>query len=268
MRIILTSDIHCDNAKLRWLLEDVPGHDALLVAGDLLDIFSNAGFAEQKAEILRWKSSVLARNRAFTWCSGNHDFFQDIHSPMSGASPLWMKEDPSSKSILSDGESGLLDLAGGRIAVTTLPWPVHGGDLTLNVYRTTYLDFTKSLLRKGKKLQIEEAVPWIILCHEPPSDTPLSTGYNVNLEADFTRRMIEEAEPDFSLHGHVHEAPTSPGGCWIWQYGKTISFNAGQSEGGIAPHFVLLDWTSPGDWTAKWVGVDQVLTAKAAHFSP
>lgn len=254
MRILLTSDIHCDKTKLHWFLEEAPGHDALLAAGDFLDIFSKTDFAEQKAELLRWKSSVLARNRAFAWCSGNHDFFQDLRSPMSGASPLWMKESSSSKFFLSDGESGLLDVAGGRIAVTTLPWPVQGRDLTLNGYRTTYLNFTKSHLRKGKKLQVEESVPWIVLCHEPPSESPLSAGCAANPEVDFARKMIEDAEPDFSLHGHVHQAPTTAGGNWIWQHGKTICFNAGQSEARKPPHFVLLDWKAPGDWTAEWFG--------------
>lgn len=266
MRLLFTSDIHCDKTKLHWFLEDAPKHDALLAAGDFLDIFSKTDFAEQNTRILRWKSSVLARNRAFAWCSGNHDFFQDLRSPMSGASPLWMKESPSSNFFLSDGESGVLDVAGGRIAVTTLPWPVLGRDLTLNGYRTTYLDFTKSLLRKGKKLQIAESVPWIVLCHEPPSGGPLSAGYTANLEIDFARKMIAEAQPDFSVHGHVHQAPTSSGGSWMWRIRQTTCFNAGQSEPGKPPYFVLLDWRARGDWTAKWFVGGRELKSEGARF--
>ena len=45
MRLLLTSDLHRDAKKLLWLLDEAPNHDALFVAGDLLDIFSNTGFA-------------------------------------------------------------------------------------------------------------------------------------------------------------------------------------------------------------------------------
>jgi len=92
MRILLTSDLHSDDAKLRWLVEESPTHDVLLVAGDLLDIFSRTGFIGQKSRMIRWKSSVLACDRAMTWCSGNHDFFNGDQTPMAGASPLWMRE--------------------------------------------------------------------------------------------------------------------------------------------------------------------------------
>ena len=261
MRLLLTSDLHRDKTKLRWLLDEAPAHDALFVAGDFLDIFSNTGFAEQTAETSRWKSSVLARDRALVWCSGNHDFFQGDRSPVSAASPLWMREAPSTQNFITDGESRILETQGGRLAVTTLPWPV-GESVVVNGNSTTYVDFTKSLLLTGKKLQSEEGVPWIVLCHEPPGDTPLAATY-LEPAADVARMLIESAQPDFSLHGHVHEAPTSAGGLWIWQVGQTVSFNTGQSPAGEAPHFVLLDLRAPGDYTATWCGAGRVLRAEA-----
>ncbi len=42
MTLLLTSDLHRDGTKLLWLLDEAPAHDALFVAGDLLDMFSNA----------------------------------------------------------------------------------------------------------------------------------------------------------------------------------------------------------------------------------
>ena len=261
MRILLTADLHRDKTKLRWVLEDAPAHDVLLVAGDFLDIFSTTGFTEQKSEIIRWKSSVLARGRGLAWCSGNHDFFQRERSPISVASPLWMREASSTHNFVADGESRILETSGGRIAVTTLPWPVNGDDIVVNGYRTTYVDFAQALLRTGKKLQTEEGIPWIVLCHEPPGNTPLAAGY-MEHEADVALTLIEAAEPDFSLHGHVHEAPTSPGGLWIWQVGKTVSFNAGQSPAGEPPHFIVLDLRGPGNYTAIWSGAGRVLRAE------
>lgn len=47
MRLLLTPDPHRDGKKLLWFLDKAPEHDALLVAGDLLDIFSNTDFKVQ-----------------------------------------------------------------------------------------------------------------------------------------------------------------------------------------------------------------------------
>lgn len=173
-----------------------------------------------------------------------------------------MREKPSTKSCITDGESRLLETPGGNIAVTTIPWPVHGGDLVVDGYRTTYLDFVKHLLRARRKIKDEEGVPWIVLNHEPPGGTRLSATYTAH-EADFACRIIEAAEPDFSLHGHIHQAPTASGGSWIWQLGPTVCFNAGQSHEGEPLHHILLDWSGPGDWRATWSGAGRTLRAES-----
>lgn len=263
MRLLLTADIHRDEAKLRWILESAPAHDALLVAGDLLDIFSSASFVEQKSKIVRWKSGILARERALAWCSGNHDFFDAEHTPMAAASPRWMREAPSTKTFVADGESRLIETAGGRLAVTTIPWPVHGGQVVIDGYRTDFFGFATSLLRKGKLLQTEECVPWIVLCHEPPDNSPLVGDY-VAAEAVFTRRLIESAEPDFSLHGHVHEAPDSFDGSWIWRRGFSAHFNAGQSGAGEDPNYIILDLNGRDGWSATWSGFGKIERAKSS----
>jgi len=261
MRLLLTSDLHLDRAKLLWLLEEAPAHDALLVAGDLLDIFSDKGLEEQKTGALRWRAAVINSGKSFAWCSGNHDFFNGDHTPMASASPMWMRESPSSPTCVSDGESRLLESGAEKIVITTIPWPVQGGDLIMDGYRTTYIDFVKNLLRMGKKLQAEAVVPWIVLCHEPPGETPLSATY-VAPEADFARRMIEAAEPDFSLHGHIHQAPKSPGGSWICQVGKTVCFNPGQSHRNEPLHSILLELKVGGDWSAIWEGNGSIQRAQ------
>jgi len=59
MRLLLTNDLHRDGSKLLWLLEEAPTYDALLVAGDLLDIFSKTDFEDQKSGTLRWRQAIL-----------------------------------------------------------------------------------------------------------------------------------------------------------------------------------------------------------------
>jgi len=266
MQLLLTSDLHRDKTRLRWLAQKAPPHDALLVAGDLLNIFSDTGFTEQKSGALLWRQSVLDSGKSFAWCSGNHDFFYAENTAMSSASPLWMRESPSSPNCVTDGETRLLRVGRECVAITTVPWPVHAGIYFSNAHRTNYTDFVKGLLCEGRNIQAQNNIPWIVLCHEPPGRTPLSATY-VAPEADFARRMIEEAEPDFSLHGHVHQAPVVPGGSWIWRLGKTVCFNAGQSLAGEPPYFIQFELRSVGNWTAHWHGSGQIRRAEAGTFS-
>jgi len=266
MNLILTADTHRDGKKLLWLLDDAPNHDGLLVAGDLLDIFSATGFDEQAASARRWRDAVLETGRSFAWCSGNHDFFHGEDTPMACASPLWMQESTLNNRCITDGESRLLKVGDEQLVVTTIPWPAHGGELIVDGRRITYLGFVKDLLSRGRTLREENAVPWIVLNHEPPATTPLAAGYDAP-EASFARRMIEAAQPDFSLHGHMHEEPTASNGCWIWQIGKTISFNPGQSLPGEPLHHISLAIRGPGDWTAVWYGANRMLRAESKKVS-
>ena len=262
MRLLLTSDLHRDGKRFLGLLDEAPEHDALLISGDLLDIFSNTSFTEQKSGALRWKDTVLKSGKSFAWCSGNHDFFHSDRTPMSGASPLWMRESPSTSRFVADGESRLLTIGHEQLAVTTIPWPVNGGSIMIDGVQTDYSDHAKALLQKGRELQKEKNVPWIVLCHEPPEETPLCPSYFAP-EAAMAKRMIEAAQPDFSLHGHIHEAPTAHGGSWIWQVGKTVCFNPGQSFQEDPLHYIFLKWRARGDWTAVWNGASRVLRAES-----
>ena len=265
MKFLLTSDLHRDGAKLLWLLDHAPAHVALLVAGDLLEIFSKTELAEQSAATIRWRDEVLANGKSFAWCSGNHDFLEGDRTPMLDASPLWMKQTPSSETCISDGESGLLQVGIERIAITTIPWQIGQGSLIVNSKPIGFANFVMSLLREGKKLHAAEHVPWFVLWHEPPGGTPLSIP-NAGPEADFGRRLIEATEPDFSLHGHIHHAPTAAAGTWICRLGRTVCFNPGQSLEGQPPQFVLLESRGEGDWTAQWHGDGRTAIAHSGDF--
>jgi hypothetical protein len=178
-----------------------------------------------------------------------------------------MRETPSTKTYVTDGESRLLETAGGKLAVTTIPWPVTGDRVFLGGETITYTDYVDGLLKAGRALKDEHEVPWLVLNHEPPGGTPLAAGY-LAPEADFARRLLESTQPDFSLHGHIHQAPTVKGGFWIWQLGKTVCFNAGQSAPGERPQVILLAWYGPGNWNATWSGAGRVLHAGTRPPSP
>jgi Icc-related predicted phosphoesterase len=253
MKLLLVSDLHRDGKKLLWLLEEAPSHDALLVAGDHLNIFSNVSFSEQQAGAIRWSNVVRENKSFFAWCSGNHDFPNGDCTLMSSASPLWMQDKEYSGDFVGDGQSRILCGACGSFVITTIPWPITSGDLFIEGKMIPHIDFIKALLRQGDDLRKQEKAPWIVLIHEPPAPSPLAVGYSAP-EAEFTRRIIELAQPDFSLHGHIHDAPMRQGGSWIWHIGRTICFNPGQSSLGEQPHFILLEYSSPTDWKATWQG--------------
>ena len=246
MRLILTSDLHRDGGKLLWLLEEAPPYDALLIAGDMLDIFSKTSFPEQTSGALRTRQAFINSGKSIAWCSGNHDFSPDGKAPISGASPMWMREQPSTETQLGDGESRLLAAGGERIVVTTIPWKAQECS-----------GITGRLLSEGKQLRSENGVPWIILYHEPPQGTPLAASSDTS-GGTFSRRLIEEAKPEFSLHGHIHTAPMVPGGSWMGRIETTVCFNAGQSLAGEPLHYVLLDLRWPGNWTAEWHGDERI----------
>ena len=251
MTLLLTSDLHLHSAKLLHLLNEAPAYDAMLVAGDHLNIFAKSGLDQQADEVLRWRNQIIAAGKSFAWCSGNHDYFYDRDTLMEGAAPQWMRQQSSTKTCITDGESRLLHVESRKVVITTIPWPVSGGTVFVDGVRKNYHDVVQELLRCGEDLRNKEKVPWFLLNHEPPADSPLCGGYEA-AEANYSRRLIESFQPDFSVHGHIHQAPTAVGGSWISRIGKTISFNAGQSALGQPPHFVLLCLGQAGKWHASW----------------
>ena len=118
MKLLLTADLHCDESKLQFILSsDV---DAVLVAGDLIDLFSSRFYRFQKSRVRRWYQELLVREKQLVWSSGNHDFHDDEMTPILIASPEWMTKCGN----ISDGQTGVHEKNGLRVAITTVPWPV------------------------------------------------------------------------------------------------------------------------------------------------
>lgn len=249
MKLLLVSDLHRDGKKLLWILEDAPPHDAVLIAGDMLDIFSNTAMRMQIDGAKRYRDTLLSEKQWVVWCSGNHDFYVGENTSTDAASPAWMREETAPQ-FVRDGESRIIGDGRDAAIVTTVPWPVTGNDVIVDGKSVGYLDHIKALLHQGHQLRAEHSLPWIVLHHEPPIGTAVASGYDT-AEAGFSRRIIEAAEPDFSLHGHIHEAPSRKGGSWIDLVGRTVCFNAGQSVPGSLPHAILLE--TGEKWCARWI---------------
>jgi Icc-related predicted phosphoesterase len=250
VKILLVSDLHADPDKLAWVATHAGAFDFVAIAGDLLNIFSSEDPSEQKDRVLKWKQAALKAGRVLVWCSGNHDFFHGEDSPMINAAPDWMSGCESN--FIGDGSTHLLTTKSGTIAVTTVPWPVTAGDVLIDGRMIPFPEYVDRLLEAGKALQRNH--PWLVLIHEPPIDTALSIDYH-SWEANFTRQLIEKWQPDWSLHGHLHESVGAVEGSFHEQIGNTICFNAGQSPDGEDPHYIILQ-IGDGNWTVRWVGLD------------
>ena len=248
MKLLLLSDLHCDPAKLNWAAEHTPSFDAVVVSGDLLNIFMPASAEWQEGTILEWKARLLASGASLIWCSGNHDFFHGVDSPLRHASPHWMCG--SAHNFFGDGVTGLLRTKTGSLAVTSIPWPVTGADIVIGDRSISYIDYIAHLLDEGKKLQL--AHPWLVLFHEPPIGTRLCVDYSF-AEARLSRQIVEKWKPDLAQHGHIHEAATHRDGDFFEQLGSTVCFNAGQSPDGDDPHHIVLQLKGR-DWNAQWRG--------------
>jgi Icc-related predicted phosphoesterase len=256
MKLLLTSDLHRDAKKLSWILENAPAHDAVLIAGDMLDIFFNTAMRMQIEGAHLYRDAQLAEDRWLVWCSGNHDFYLGENTPMDEGSPAWMREGEAEK-FVRDGETRQIGNGADSVIVTTVPWPVPGNKIVVQGAKISYLDQVKSLLHEGHRLREKLARPWILLHHEPPIETAISAGYDM-AEAAFSRRLLEAAGPDFSIHGHIHEAPHRTGGSWNDVVGRTVCFNAGQSAPGELPHAVLLTVEGVGKWRAEWISEGRI----------
>ena len=71
MKILLVADIHYGLRQFDWLVQAAPNFDAVVIAGDLLDV---AGHADLDTQIVV-VSQYLERLRGLTHvlvCSGNH----------------------------------------------------------------------------------------------------------------------------------------------------------------------------------------------------
>jgi predicted phosphodiesterase len=254
MKILLLSDLH---GRSDWFhfAESFPA-DLTAIAGDLLDGFSDEGLLPQSVRLARWAKRFPA---PLALCSGNHD----ANTPNRAIDPAslapldaqardealalltteyWMDALESPHTV-TDRSSRLLQTAAGPIIITSLHFdegePEHPRTLA-------------ALWREGQKLCRETSAPWLVLHHEPPTQS--SSHHNDSLSAaDFAERL-REYQPDFALSGHLHLVPYRTS--FATKLGKTWCFNPGHPPPAAAnsaskPNHILLDIASDqATWTA------------------
>ena len=218
MKILVASDLHYRLKQFDWLVSQAGNYDALIIAGDLLDISSPMDLSVQIVVMKKYLVKLGMATRLLV-CSGNHDG-NEKNDADEYIAP-WLQEARAER-VHVDGDNVFF----GDMLVTIFPWwdgDVTRGEVAEQFERASQLVFKK----------------WIWIYHAPPDNSPTSwTGKRFIGDTDLNR-WITQYQPDLVVSGHIHESPYKPGGSWVDQVGKTWVFNAGAYMGDIPPHIVL-----------------------------
>lgn len=239
VRVLLVSDLHFELAQFDWVLSRSREHDAVVIAGDLLDQSSEMAVAAQIPVLLGYLEHLAARTTVFV-ASGNHDL---IRLDTAGEkAPTWLAQ-ARDFGVVSDLQSAFL----GDTLISVCPfWDGPVGRQRL----AGWLAEESNRVRAG----------WCWVYHSPPSDMPVSwTGSRSFGDPDLAG-WIDELHPELVLTGHVHQAPMVEGGSWIATRGPTTVINAGHEPGPIPNHVVVDLETRRADWWS-YEGTDSQVLA-------
>lgn len=221
MKLLLVADLHYALPQFDWVLAEAHHFDAVVFAGDLLDVGAIATTSVQSVVIRSYIDKVGAKVPTIV-CSGNHDL--DRH--VDGENVAGWLDDFASANVCSDGVATKV----GNTLISALPW--WDGPRVKAAIAT-------QLERDAQRRAEEGADAWIWVHHAPPSETALSWNGARHVGDPDLRKWIELYQPEIVCSGHVHTAPFVPDGSWADRIGKTQCFNMGQQIGPIPAHIAI-----------------------------
>ena len=218
MKLLVTGDIHYALKQYDWLLSVAPEYDAIVIAGDLLEV---ASIVQPDAQIVvvRKYLAQLAEHCRVVVCSGNHDLNAESASGERIAD--WF-DSLTALQIVSDGMHTRVQ----DTMISVFPW----------------WDGPEAKARIADQLEAEAPAPddfWLWVYHAPPQDSPTSWGGRRHFGDPALTQWIAQYQPALVLSGHVHQAPFVPGGSWADRIGPTWVFNMGQQPGDIPSHIIV-----------------------------
>ena len=208
MKLLLLSDLHGCAAYYKWVVEHGASYDAIVIAGDLIDLFR--GEAKVSNDMLNIENIVERleeRGVPVFVCRGNHE--EVFRWP-------WL-----------DARLGLFITP--QLVVYCQPWVI-----------------TREALRRacaeGRAEADQRQVPFLVVAHAPPALTPISGMNDVSTEWDY--HAVEFA-PDYCVCGHIHFAPFLADDGWYYHHERTWAFNPGCEETALYdPSHIVLDITA------------------------
>ena len=246
MRCLIVADLHYSLPQYDWLLSAAPQFDAVVFAGDALDISS---FVDVRAQILVVQKylSLLASKTKVMLCSGNHDL--DERSDDGEKISRWIGN-VRDLGVACDGES----LTIGDTLFTVCPW------------------WDGPLLREKIAAQLRDTAPgrlreWVWVHHAPPANSPVSWGGKRSFGDIELVQWIDTYKPDFVISGHVHQSPFVQDGSWFDRIGNTWVFNAGMQLGRPPVYIVIDSDECQAYWLAaeyaQWIDLKEPLQRPA-----
>ncbi len=223
MKLLIVADLHYSLPQFDWLVEQAPSYDAVIIAGDLLDIASSVDPGTQIIVVLKYLARLKLLTRVFV-CSGNHDL--DGVGAGGEKQALWMSS-VKRLSIPADGDTLRL----GDTLVSICAW--WDGPATQSAIAA------ELELAAGART----AAHWVWIYHAPPPQSPISWSGERYFGDSALEGWIVQYQPDIVFCGHVHEAPFARNGSWVDRIGQTWVFNAGKQIGEM-PTSIAVDLAS------------------------
>jgi len=233
VRYLIASDLHYELPQLDWIASQAGEFDAVVLAGDHLDVVGRAEINAQISLMLAYLDR-LAEHTTVIAISGNHDL--DRRLPDGEKTAGWLAE--TAARVVTDGSTVEL----GDDVISSCAW-WEGSETRRLVEDQLAADAGRP--RVGS---------WIWAYHAPPAVSPTSWSGSRHYGDDVLDELIERHGPDVVLTGHVHEAPFRPDGSWNDRIGHTLVLNAGRQAGPVPAHLILDTAAREAAW---WTSFDQ-----------
>jgi Icc-related predicted phosphoesterase len=219
VRYLIASDLHYSLPQLDWIATKSADFDAVILAGDHLDL---AGRAELNAQIILLTAlfARLADRTVLVANSGNHDLTaRRAHGEKAA---VWL--DDVDQRVATDGARRQI----GDDLVSVCAW-WEGPDTRREL---------EDQLAEDASARATGGV-WIWVYHSPPDQSPTSWSGKRHFGDDALNELARLHQPDLVLTGHVHDAPFRNDGSWHDHIGSTLVLNPGRQTGPIPAHLVL-----------------------------
>ena len=114
MNLLVVADLHYALKQFDWILSVAPDHDAVVIAGDLLEVASVVPQDAQIVVVTEYLRRLSEMTRVFV-CSGNHDL--DVEGPGGERIAGWLAG-LGVAAVVRDGQA----VAIGEMLFSCFPW--------------------------------------------------------------------------------------------------------------------------------------------------
>jgi Icc-related predicted phosphoesterase len=226
MKVLCIADIHGNSQWFKWILENSPRFDLIILPGDFVDGYDQRDLSLVLGEVQGFFKELEQIGVPVLMCSGNHDDgLKRISNPLYS----WTDGLKKPHKVWGNGDIGTLTIKGRDLLFSCHQDNEFGKEpITCKLEK----DF-----EKAHELAQVTGLPWIVVHHCPPDQCLVSKGDIGG--SRILRKLIERFQPDFVFSGHLHQAPMA-GDC-VDKIGKTVCFNAGHRKNSMIPNRLELD---------------------------